>query len=85
MSTFFIELWRQGWATGQSVIAFDAGCSLLALLAVVATSAATRRENLRRAASAGGGASGGAHATFSVIEAQLAQALQERGVRDAEQ
>jgi hypothetical protein len=33
--TFFIELWRQGWATGQSVIAFDAACSLLAALAVL--------------------------------------------------
>jgi amino acid transporter len=35
--TFFIELWRQGWATGQSVIAFDAVCSLLAALAVLAS------------------------------------------------
>ncbi len=83
--TFFIELWQQGWATGQSVIAFDAGCSFLAVLAVLATSAATRREKLRRAASTSGGASGSAHAAFGAVETQLAQALQERRVRDAKQ
>jgi amino acid transporter len=29
--SFFIELWGQGWATGQSVIVFDVACALGAL------------------------------------------------------
>lgn len=30
--TFFVELWSQGWATGQSVIVFDLLCGVLALI-----------------------------------------------------
>lgn len=29
--SFFIELWRQGWATGKSVVVFDVACAALAL------------------------------------------------------
>ncbi len=29
--SFFIELWRQSWADGRSVLVFDVGCAVLAL------------------------------------------------------
>ena len=30
--TFFLELWNQGWATGQSVVVFDLICCAGALI-----------------------------------------------------
>lgn len=33
--TFFLELWQQGWATGQSVVVFDLLCGAIALLAAL--------------------------------------------------
>ena len=33
--TFFLELWSQGWATGQSVVVFDMICCLAALIAAL--------------------------------------------------
>jgi amino acid transporter len=38
---FAIELWRQGWAMGQSILLFDVGCALL--FAVVALTRQTAR------------------------------------------
>lgn len=32
--TFFIELWQQGWATGQSVVVFDLLCGVIALVGI---------------------------------------------------
>jgi hypothetical protein len=33
--SFFVELWKQGWANGQSVIAFGVGAAGLSLVAVL--------------------------------------------------
>ncbi len=30
--TFFLELWKQGWATGQSVVVFDLSCCAIAAI-----------------------------------------------------
>ena len=35
VQSFFIDLWRQGWATGQSVVIFDVVCAGVAVLAAV--------------------------------------------------
>ncbi len=32
IESFFIELWKQGWATGQSVIVFDLLCAILGVV-----------------------------------------------------
>lgn len=33
--TFFVELWKQSWATGQSVVVFDLICCFVALVAAI--------------------------------------------------
>ncbi len=35
VESFFIELWKQGWATGQSVIVFDLACAVLGVGLVI--------------------------------------------------
>ncbi len=37
VNSFFIELWNQGWATGQSVIVFDLLCAILGITLALRT------------------------------------------------
>lgn len=42
--TFFLELWHQGWATGQSVVVFDMACCLAALVVAVRAGSRTKEQ-----------------------------------------
>ena len=41
--TFFVELWGQGWATGQSVVVFDMVCCIAALIVALRVKPASDR------------------------------------------
>jgi amino acid transporter len=47
VKSFFIELWGQGWANGQSVIVFDLACALIAAAWAIFSSGLRPSENPR--------------------------------------